>query len=148
MSKPSKLKTVSRGQSHWLLRSPHVTRCLPLEAGVQNLQTFRNMNMHLLMRPEIHADFLKIWHIYYKFMFNLLSTSDANMRQWNESWLVKVMACCPCDAKPFPESIMTYCRLDPHQDLHSWKFTGTCDLQHRWPFLSRPQCVKKGFVSI
>ena len=44
---------------------------------------------------------------------NSSSPSAAYTRQWTESALVQVMACCLFGAKPLPETMQTYCQLDP-----------------------------------
>ena len=46
-------------------------------------------------------------------IFNSSSPSAAYMPQWTGSAMVQVMACCLISAKPLPESMHTYCQLDP-----------------------------------
>ena len=57
------------------------------------------------------------WRIY----ASLLRSSDAYMRQWIGSALVRVMGCHLSGAKPLPEPILPYCKLD-HWEQTSVKF--------------------------
>ena len=48
----------------------------------------------------------------FTYVINLSPHNAAYMRQWTGSSLVQFMACRLFDAKPLPESMLVYCKLD------------------------------------
>ena len=78
-------------------------------------------------------------------LFNSSTPSAANMRQWNGSALVKVMACCLFGANLLPEPMLAYCQLDSWEQIsvklesefyhfHSRKCIWNCRLPKWRPF--------------
>ena len=78
--------------------------------------------------------------------------SAAYMRRWSGSTLVQVMACRLYGAKPLPEPMLTYSRLDTYKQIsvkfeskyktfHSWKCTSNVRLRNGGHFCPE-RCVK------
>ena len=53
------------------------------------------------------------------------------MRRWTGPALVQVMVCRLSGAKPLPESVLTYCQLDPWERT-SMKFESKYKIFHSW----------------
>ena len=60
------------------------------------------------------------------------------MHQWIKPSLIQIMACCLFGAKPLPESVLTYCQLDPGEQT-SVKFWSNYNNLHlrklTWKYL-------------
>ena len=50
-------------------------------------------------------------------LLNSLKRSDTYMRHWNKPSLVQIIACRLFGAKPLPEPLLFYCKLDPKYDI-------------------------------
>ena len=79
---------------------------------------------------------------------NSSPTSDAYMRRWTGSALVKIMACRLVGAKPLYELMLEYCQLDPceqtsvkfesrYKTFHPWKRIWKCRLRNGGHFIQR-----------
>ena len=84
--------------------------------------------------------------------FNSLRPSNAYMRQYNIPTLLQIMACRLCGAKPFSETMLPYCQLDPKEHISVKLYLKFKSFHSRNLFenvlsemaaiLSRAQCVK------
>ena len=73
-------------------KTPHVRRCLDLYPTLSGILKQGNR---------------------FHYTLHSFPPSSAYMRQWSGPKLVQVMACRMFDAKPLPEPMLPYCRLDP-----------------------------------
>ena len=103
--------------SHWLGAS------LGSTLTMADLLSIGPLGENLKCNSTVHFKQFLFWKLLYKKFclsigsLNSLRPSDAYMRQWNESSLVQVMACCLFGTKPLSEPMLAYSLLDAWEHI-------------------------------